>query len=134
MAAWGEGPFENDTATEYVRELVELDPDDVDSTLNTTLEDVLDTRVRSDADAWRRAVAAAAVIACQLDDNLGMDSPIATWLEDEPVEATDDLQELAEKVLARATQEGALHDEWEQRGLLEDVQGELEPYQRVLAA
>jgi hypothetical protein len=105
VGAWGEGPFENDDAADFVGDLVEAGGD-----AGAVLDDAL--RVATEADGEVKgpeaalAVAAACIVAARVDPGVlaaagpdGEDEELSDWLGTAPFEVTVERVELAREAL-----------------------------------
>ena len=124
MRAVRTGPFENDDALEFLDDLEEAEPDERPVKVVRAMRRVVATDGYIEAPLMAEAVAAAAVVAGSVDPEcLGRERYRPVWIEDDPLEVDDDLDELAATVLRRALR----HDDnewwelWDEAGLADDV-------------
>jgi uncharacterized protein DUF4259 len=124
MTAVRVGPFENDDALDFLDDLEEAEPEERPQKVVRALHRVVRAQDYIEAPLMAQAVAAAAVVAGSVDpDCLGRERFRPRWIEEDPLEVDDDLDELAASVLRRALR----HDDnewwelWDEAGLADDV-------------
>lgn len=98
MGAWGDGPFENDSALDWVAEVLEGGLD----TVLAVLFEAKDYEYRP-GPPWERQIAALEIVAALRGHRLNdMDASLAIWCADQPRLGLD-MEDIAQK-LARALQ------------------------------
>jgi hypothetical protein len=132
MGAWGCGPFDNDTADDFLAELVRTD--DTPAHLRKVLSRVADAPGRVDAVDGDRAAAAAALVAIRFA-GLEMDPELADDLGAHMFDCAEDLAALAGRALDRLLDpaDNEWHDLWVRSNGLDEVAEELEPFRRAVA-
>jgi Domain of unknown function (DUF4259) len=129
LATPGTGPFENDDAIDFLDDLEESEPDERPPKVARVLKRVIGTRDYIEAPHMAEAVAAAAVVAGSADpDCVARERDRPSWLEEEPLEVDDGLDELAVRALRRALR----HDDNEWWELWEVAQATDEVTERVI--
>jgi hypothetical protein len=119
VGTWGFGPFEDDTAVDFVDELREAVPAVARQRLIRALEDCADGRGIDDYVSAVEGCAAAALLVRYVDDELGPEE--VQWLADVKPELTADLAELALRAIEKAHDpEGELAELWAESGHLSD--------------
>ncbi len=111
MGAWDAGPFDNDDAADFTAELEDADPNQRLILIRLALEAAVDAEDEEELEEGQpRAVAAAAVLAASRPD-APLDPAYAPKFlaANEPLEAPDDLVELAILTLDRVAGSGT---EW----------------------
>ena len=103
MGAWGDGPFDNDTAADWCGELDHAAPASRHAIIRTALTTAADNRGYLDYDDASPAVAAAAIIASRRSGGEPITSSYAPdfVLAGEPLDLDDDLSALAVAALDR---------------------------------
>ena len=113
MSAWGTGPFENEAAADYAREVVQDGPFALAEALDVALDPDNDYL---EAEEGHRAVAAAEILAAILtgDTSALTDAALRAWVQGtDPTELTH-LREHALEALDRVTDPGSeLPELWE---------------------
>ena len=135
MTAVRVGPFENDDALDFLDDLEEAEPEERPRKVVRALRRVVRTQEYIEAPLMAQAVAAAAVVAGSIDpDCLGRERFRPRWIEDDPLEVDDDLDELAATVLRRALR----HDDnewwelWDEADATDEVTEVVSRYLDVL--
>lgn len=135
MTAVRVGPFENDDALDFLDDLEEAEPEERPKKVVRALRRVVRTQDYIEAPLMAQAVAAAAVVAGSIDpDCLGRERFRPRWIEDDPLEVDDDLDELAATVLRRALR----HDDnewwelWDEADATDEVTEVVSRYLDVL--
>ena len=135
MTAVRVGPFENDDALDFLDDLEEAEPEERPRKVVRALHRVVRTQEYIEAPLMAQAVAAAAVVAGSIDpDCLGRERFRPQWIEDDPLEVDDDLDELAATVLRRALR----HDDnewwelWDEADATDEVTEVVSRYLDVL--
>ena len=132
MGAWGTGIFENDSALDWIGELVaENDESIIYSTLasiDNKVESITDTYIE-EPDA--SAILAAAEIVAYLSGNPSDDLPeeVVDWLEENKLNNISELLELARSSVKTVKKKSELRELWEESDEFDDwlsVVGELE--------
>ena len=101
MTAVRVGPFENDDALDFLDDLEEAEPEERPKKVVRALHRVVRAEDYIEAPLMAQAVAAAAVVAGSVDpDCLGEERFRPRWIEEDPLEVDDDLDELAARCCA----------------------------------
>lgn len=135
MGAWGEGPFENDTAADWCGELDDAAPEARIPMIRAALEAAADAGEYLDVEVASPAVAAAAVVASMRPGAPPVDSVYAPgFLADGVVLALPpDLPSLALRALDRITADDSEWRElWEDAGSYNAAAATLEPLRAAL--
>ncbi|HEY7717986.1 MAG TPA: DUF4259 domain-containing protein [Pedococcus sp.] len=129
------GPFENDDALEFLDDLEEAEPEERPVKVVRALRRVVGTDGYIEAPLMAEAVAAAVVVAGSVDPEcLGRERYRPVWIEEDPLEVDDDLDELAATVLRRALR----HDDnewwelWDEADATDEVTETVSRYLDVL--
>jgi hypothetical protein len=135
MTAVRVGPFENDDALDFLDDLEEAEPEERPEKVVRALRRVVRAKAYIEAPLMAQAVAAAAVVAGSVDpDCLGRERFRPRWIEEDPLEVDDDLDELAATVLRRALR----HDDnewwelWDEADATDEVTEVVSRYLDVL--
>jgi uncharacterized protein DUF4259 len=135
MTAVRVGPFENDDALDFLDDLEEAEPEERPQKVVRALHRVVRAQDYIEAPLMAQAVAAAAVVAGSVDpDCLGRERFRPRWIEEDPLEVDDDLDELAASVLRRALR----HDDnewwelWDEADATDEVTEVVSRYLDVL--
>ena len=135
MTAVRVGPFENDDALDFLDDLEEAGPEERPQKVVRALHRVVRAQDYIEAPLMAQAVAAAAVVAGSVDpDCLGRERFRPRWIEEDPLEVDDDLDELAARVLRRALR----HDDnewwelWDEADATDEVTEVVSRYLDVL--
>lgn len=134
MGAWGVGPFENDEALDFLRDVKGSGRPVRLGALARPLEHVAHSGDYLEGPDVTDAVAAAAFIGAVLNPGAATDEPDRPeWTSEVPPEQVDtELVELARRALRRALQphDNELHELWAEAGAAEEWQAAL---RRILA-
>lgn len=123
MGAWGDGPFDNAAAADFVGDLAEAD--DPGQVLTRALG----------SGSHQEMVAAACVVAARLDTGVlrhgdaADGEELTEWLHSGPFDVTDSHTTRAQEVLVRVLHTYSL---WDDADAAERVIAALEPYRNVL--
>jgi hypothetical protein len=124
MGTLGAGPFENDDALGFLDDLEDSEPDLRLEKVESALGRVLRSRGYIEAPLMAEAVAAAVVVAGSDDPECVAREPyLPRWLDEEPLDVDERLEELATQVLHRALR----HDDnewwelWEEADASDEV-------------
>ena len=134
MGTWDRGPFDNDAAMDLVAELA-TKPSvvEVTVTLRSTMLEVVENKDYVDGPEMAAAIAAACVVAAQIDTSLILDAYVKDCL-DGMTFNVEGLREIAERVFMRADDPAA--NEWydlaAEVGDLADIEAANAPYRRAL--
>ncbi|PNY82633.1 DUF4259 domain-containing protein [Deinococcus koreensis] len=126
MGTWGTGSFENDSAADFIKEVVE----DGAVALREALEIVLDPELDDvEAEEGARAIAAAEIVAAALSGDMKYisDDDLQSWIEERDASELTGHRELAleavERVIGPASELPELWEESDdQAGWLAEVQ------------
>jgi hypothetical protein len=103
MAAGGAGPFENDDALDFLDDLEEADPQERRAKVESALGRVIRTREYIEAPTMSEAIAAAVVVAASDDpESVVGERNVPRWLDEDPLEVDERLEEFATQALHRA--------------------------------
>lgn len=103
MGAIGAGPFENDDALDFLDELEESEQEVRRRKVETALARVVRASGYIEAPTMSEAVAAAAVVAaCDDFEAVIGERNVPRWLDEDPIEVDERLEELATEALHRA--------------------------------
>lgn len=124
MARVRTGPFENDDALDFLDDLEETEPEGRPAKVRGALRRVVATEDYIDAPVMAEAVAAAAVVAGSEDpDSVVGERYLPPWLDSNPLEVDEELEELAAQALHRALRpdENEWWELWEEAEATDDV-------------
>jgi hypothetical protein len=124
MARVRTGPFENDDALDFLDELEEAEPADRPGKVLRALRRVVGTDDYIDAPVMAEAVAAAAVVAASEDPEAVVgERYLPVWLDSDPLEVDEELEDLAAQALHRALRpdENEWWELWEEADATDDV-------------
>jgi hypothetical protein len=103
MGATGAGPFENDDALDFLDEIEEAEPPVRRKRVEAALREVLRTRDYVEAPVMAQALAAAVLVSASDDiESVAGERNVPAWVEDDPLDVDDGLEELATRLLHRA--------------------------------
>jgi hypothetical protein len=118
------GPFENDDALDFLDALEEAEPDERPRRVLSALRRVVTAQDYIEAPQMAEAVAAAAVVAASEDPDSAIgERYLPLWLDQEPLEVDEELEELATQALHRALRpdENEWWELWEETDALDEV-------------
>lgn len=124
MARVRTGPFENDDALDFLDDLEEAEPADRPGKVLQALRRVVGTDDYIDAPVMAEAVAAAAVVAASEDPEAVVgERYLPVWLDSDPLEVDEELEDLAAQALHRALRpdENEWWELWEEADATDDV-------------
>jgi hypothetical protein len=136
VGAWGEGPFDNDTAADWCADLDGAPPETRVPMIRAALDAAVEAGEYLEVDVASPAVAAAAIVASMRPGAPPVDSVYAPgFLADGVVLALpDDLPALALRALDRVTGDDSEWRElWEEAGSYEAAAATVEPLRAALA-
>lgn len=125
------GPFQTDDAIELLDDLEGMDAGDRQGRVVAVLQGLLANTGYVEAPQMAEAVAAAALVAGSVDpDVVAGERAVPSWLEDEPVEVDDTVEELATRTFHRALRhdDNEWWDLWESRGTADQLEERLLHY------
>ena len=103
MGATGTGPFENDDALDFLDELEESEHDVRRKRVESALDRVVRVSGYIEAPTMSQAVAAAVVVAaCDDLESVVGERNVPRWVDEEPIDVDEQLEELATQALRRA--------------------------------
>lgn len=103
MGATGAGPFENDDALDFLDALEDIDEAERRSKLAGAMKAVAANDDYVEAAAMAEAVAAAVLVAaCDDPESIVGERNVPRWVDEEPVDVDDELEDLAHQALYRA--------------------------------
>ena len=115
MNTWGTGSFENESATEFIKEVLEDGPVALEEAFEVTLDpDVAEV----EAEEGARALAAAEIVLAQLsgESEVVTDPNLRAWLDELGEDDLSELRELALESLDRVLAAGSeLPEMWQDR-------------------
>jgi hypothetical protein len=124
MARVRTGPFENDDALDFLDDLEEAEPAERPGKVLRALRRVVGTDDYIDAPVMAEAVAAAAVVAASEDPEAVVgERYLPVWLDSDPLEVDEELEDLAAQALHRALRpdENEWWELWEEADATDDV-------------
>ncbi|TDD83398.1 DUF4259 domain-containing protein [Actinomadura rubrisoli] len=135
MGAWGHGPFENDTAMDFVGGLADGPADAVPDRLRTAMTVVLEADGYLESDEVEAALAAACLVTARIDASVPLDGSARKYLEELEFTPGDDLRDLASRVFVRALDpsDNEWYDVWADSGAFTKVEAAVSGYRRALA-
>jgi hypothetical protein len=132
MGAWGNGPFDNDDAADFLGELGAVgDADAVSVVLGDALKAVINNDDYIEAPEMSRAIAAAAVVALFTGEQMPTTEALPeTWLGDIALEPPAALRAAAAAGFRRAfdPENNEWYALWDEVELVEEVRELLQPY------
>ena len=103
MGATGAGPFENDDALDFLDEIEDADPSVRRKRVESAMQEVLTNHDYVEAPLMSQALAAAVLVsACDDIESVAGERNVPAWVEDEPLDVDDHLEELATRLLHRS--------------------------------
>jgi hypothetical protein len=97
------GPFENDDALDFLDDLEESDPQDRRAKVESALGRVIRATDYIEASTMSEAIAAAVVVAASDDpESVVGERNVPRWLDEDPLDVDERLEELATRALHRA--------------------------------
>jgi len=103
MGATGTGPFENDDALDFLDELEEAEPPVRRRRVESAIRSVLGSRDYVEAPVMAQALAAAVLVSASDDiESVAAERNVPAWVEEDPLDVDDGLEELATRLLHRA--------------------------------
>lgn len=135
MGVWDLGPFDNSAAEGFVSDLSEMPVVELTAELRSVMNDVVENEVYVDKAEMSAAIAAASLVAIQIDPSLPLPSNVKDYMDGKEFNV-EGLRDLAKKVFLRADDPDN-NDWYEQRcggdfDGLADVEAKNRPYRRVL--
>ena len=135
MGATGVGPFENDDALDFLDDLEDSQPAERRKKVLAAMERVVGEPGYIEAPTMAEAVAAATVVAASDDPESAAGEPyLPPWLDEEPLDVDEQLEELAQRTLRRALR----HDDnewwelWEEADASDEVTEVVSRYLQTL--
>ena len=105
MGAIRLGPFENDDALDFLDDLEDAEPQERRQKVESALGRVLRSAGYIEAPTMSEAVAAAVVVAaCDDPESVAGERNVPAWVDEDPLDVDDRLEELATQALHRALQ------------------------------
>jgi hypothetical protein len=103
MSAKSAGPFDNDDALDFLDDLEDCEPDERRVKVEVALRRVLRSTDYIEAPTMSEAIAAAVVVAASDDpESVVGERNVPRWLDDDPLEVDERLEEFATQALHRA--------------------------------
>ena len=103
MGATGAGPFENDDALDFLDDLEESDPEGRRERVESALGRVVRARDYIEAPVMSEAIAAAVIVsACDDPESVVGERNVPRWVDEDPLDIDERLEELATQALHRA--------------------------------
>ena len=103
MGATGAGPFENDDALDFLDELEEVEPPERRKRVESAMRSVLRSQDYVEAPVMAQALAAAVLVSASDDiESVANERNVPAWVEEDPLDVDDRLEELATRLLHRA--------------------------------
>ncbi|SDO77919.1 protein of unknown function [Pedococcus dokdonensis] len=115
MGATGPGPFDNDDALDFLDELEESDPAGRRALIESRIGEVVRGGDYVEAPLMAQAIAGAVLVAaCDDIESVVGERNVPAWVDDEPLDVDDRLEELATRLLNRAMKpdDNELFDLW----------------------
>jgi hypothetical protein len=134
MGAWGTGPFENDDAVDFLGDLRDGTPVEIEQRLNEVFELVLQLDEHVELREMSVAVAAAALVAIWSGAPRPSSRGITELLASISFGADDDQRAQAARVFARAVdaRDNEWYAHWAEAGSINEVRDGLAPYRDAL--
>jgi hypothetical protein len=135
LGTWGAGPFENDDAVDFLGDLRDGTPVEIEQRLNEVFELVLDVDEQVEVREMSVAVAAAALVAIWSGAPEPANRGIAELLSTISFGADDEQRAHAARVFARAfeSRDNQWYASWAEAGSVDDVRGALDPYRQAVS-
>jgi hypothetical protein len=103
MGVTGAGPFENDDALDFLDELEDSEHDVRRKRVESALDRVVRAAGYIEAPTMSQAVAAAVVVAaCDDFESVVGERNVPWWVDEEPIDVDEQLEELASRALRRS--------------------------------
>jgi hypothetical protein len=103
VGATGAGPFENDDALDFLDDLEEADPEARRERVESALGRVVRSREYIEAPTMSEAIAAAVLVAaCDDIESVVGERNVPRWVDEDPLDVDERLEELATRALHRA--------------------------------
>lgn len=133
MGAWGHGPFDDDSALDFIGGLASK-PGDATDTLRTTMTAVLDSTEYLDHSDVAAAIVAACLVADRLSPGLITDVNGRGYADRLEFTVSDELRKLAAQVFVRAFEpsDNEWFELWNEGDDMPKVRAEHFPFQAVL--
>lgn len=115
MGATGPGPFDNDDALDFLDELEDCDPAERRALIESRIGEVVRNGDYVEAPLMSQAIAGAVLVAaCDDIESVAGERNVPAWVDDEPLDVDDHLEELATRLLNRAMrpEDNELFDLW----------------------
>lgn len=135
MGATGTGPFENDDALDFLDALEDAEPNERRAKVEHAMGRVVRSRAYIEAPEMAEAIAAAVVVAASDDFESAIREPyLPRWIEDEPIEVDEGLEDLATKALHRALrpEDNEWWELWDEASATDDITERLSRYLETL--
>ena len=135
MGANGTGPFENDDALDFLDLLEDAAPDERRARVERAMGRVVGSRTYIEAPEMAEAIAAAVVVAASDDFESAIREPyLPRWIEDEPIEVDEGLEDLATQALRRALRpdDNEWWELWDEARATDDITDRLSRYLQTL--
>lgn len=135
LGAWDYGPFDNDGAMDFFGGLVSGPAADGERLLVSAMREVVASDEYVENPEAQGAVAAAALIAVRLEEDLPLPHYRAEWLA-LPLQITPELRELAARTFERvfSPTDNEWYDLWDEADALGKVEEILAPYRRAVSS
>lgn len=134
MGAWDHGPFDNDSALDFVGDLAKGPADGVTAGLRAAMEEVVTSTDYVEMPEMSAALAAACLVAARTDPSVPLGVVAKEYLDGLAFDADDELRALAARVFVRADDpaDNEWHYLWADAGALDATGRAHAPYRRVL--
>ncbi len=135
MGATGTGAFENDDALDFLDALQEAEPHERRARVEHAMGRVVRSRAYIEAPDMAEAIAAAVVVAASDDFESAIREPyLPRWIEDEPIEVDEGLEDLATQALHRALrpEDNEWWELWDEARATDDITERLGRYLETL--
>jgi len=135
MGAAGTGPFENDDALDFLDALEEAGPDERRAQVERAMGRVVRSDGYIEAPEMAEAIAAAVVVAaCDDPESVASERYVPRWVEEEPFEVDEPLEDLATAALHRALRpdDNEWWELWDEARATDDITQRLSRYLETL--
>ncbi|MFC6882627.1 MULTISPECIES: DUF4259 domain-containing protein [Actinomadura] len=135
MGAWGHGPFENDSAMDFVGDLADGPAEEVPEGLRSAMADMLEAGDYLEGPDVEAAIAAACLVAARLEPSIKIGGSAGEYLEGMEFTPDEPLRELASRTFARALDpsDNEWYDLWADGGGFTKVQAAIAPFRKAVA-
>jgi hypothetical protein len=135
MARARTGPFENDDALDFLDALEEAEPQERRARVERAMGQVVRSDGYIEAPQMAEAVAAAVVVAaCDDPESVATERYVPRWVEEEPIDVDERLEDLATAALHRALRpdDNEWWELWDEARATDDITQRLSRYLETL--